>query len=83
MHETFGGIEAYDGLSRAPAFDTHHTPPQVENDQQRQNAENGDGADPAQRHLMEMAPIAACRLLDRVGLRIGNAAAPLNRLELL
>src|SRR5258705_11171770 len=32
---------------------------------------------------MELAPIAAGRLLDRVGFRVGEAAAALDRLELL
>ena len=55
----------------------------IEDDEQRQHAEDGDGADPAQRHLVEMAPVAARRLLDRVGFDVGDAAATLDRLELL
>jgi hypothetical protein len=61
----------------------HHAAPQIENDEHRQNAEDGDRADPTQRHLMKMTPIAPGGLLDGVGFRIGDAAAALDRLELL
>ena len=56
-----------------PDFDPHHAADQVEHDQQRQHAEDGDGADPGQRHLVEVAPVAAGRLLDACRLS-GRAA---------
>src|SRR5438067_3429106 len=83
MHKPFGGIEAYDGAPRAAALNANHAPRQIENDEHHECAENGDGADPTQRYFMEMSPVAPCRLLDRVGFRVRNAATALDRLELL
>src|SRR5438046_10570922 len=60
-----------------------HAADQVEDDEQRKHAEDGDGADPAQRHLMELTPVAAGRLLDRAGFLVRNAAAAANSVELV
>ena len=43
-----------------------------------EHAENGDAADPAQRHFVEVPPVAAHRLLEHVGLHVRNGAAALN-----
>ena len=83
MHEPFERIEAHDRAPRASALDADHAARQIEDDEHRQHPEDRDAADPAQRHLVEMAPVAAGRLLERVGFRIGNAAEAPDRLELL
>ncbi len=44
-----------------PLSSHHHAAQQIEDDQQRQHADDGDGADPAQRHLVELPPVAARR----------------------
>ena len=41
--------------ARASALDLHHAAPQIENNKQRQHAENGDAADPAKRDFVETA----------------------------
>ena len=56
---------------------------QVENDEQRQHAEDGDPADPAQRHVVKLLPVTANRVLEHVGPYVRNGATALNCLELL
>ena len=50
---------------------------QVEDRQQQQHAEHGDGADPEHRALVEVAPVAAGGPLERGGLAVGNGDAAL------
>ena len=69
--------------SRSSRFDADHAADQVEDDEQRKHAEDGDGADPAQRHLMEVTPVAAGWLLDRAGLLVGDRATAGNAVELV
>ena len=38
-----------------------------------EHAENRDSADPFQRHLVEFPPLAPARLLDDIGLGVGDA----------
>ena len=47
--------------------------PQIEDGEQREHAEDGDAADPVQRDGVEFAPVAAGRLLEHVGLGVGDA----------
>jgi hypothetical protein len=47
---------------------------QVKDNKQHKHADDGDCADDSQRHFVETPPIAPRRLLDRVGLGIGDAA---------
>ncbi len=49
----------------------------------RQHAEDDDAADPAQRHVAEIAPFAPLRLLQHAGARVGNADAALDAVQLL
>ena len=51
--------------------------------ERRQHAEDDDAADPAQRHLVEIAPVAAGRLLQHAGALVGNADPALNAVQLL
>ncbi len=83
MDETLERVEAHDDPSRPSGRDANHAARQIEGDEHQEGAEDRDGADPAERHLMEMAPIAPGRLFERVGFGVGNAAAALDRLELL
>ena len=64
-------------------LDAHHAADQIEQDQHRQHAEDGNGSDPAQRHLVELAPIAAGGLLQHARPRIRKRAAPLDFVQLL
>ena len=64
-----------------PSLDPHHAADQIEDDQHREHADNGDGADPAQRHLVEMPPVAAGGLLDGVGSGSGMVPRPWMRLS--
>ena len=67
-----------------PDLDPHHAADQIEDHQQREHAEDGDAADPAQRHLVEVAPVAPGRLLDGAGLLVGHACTrPVIRLSSL
>jgi hypothetical protein len=58
-------------------------PLSIEDDEHRQDTDNGDAADPTQRHLVEMAPVAAGGLLDRARLLIRQRAAAGDAVELL
>ena len=66
-----------------PGLDPHHAAGQIEEDEQRKHAEDRNGADPAQRDLMEVTPIAAGGLLDGAGLLVGDGAAAGNPAELV
>src|SRR6185312_3192301 len=83
MDKAFCGVEPHDAASGTPTLQTDHAAGQIEDDEHCQHAENGDGTDPPQRHLVKMSPIATFWLLDRVRLRVGNATASLDMLELL
>ena len=61
-------VEAHDGAAGPPALDAHRAAPHVEADQQHQHAEDGDGADPAQRDFVELLPVR--------GRRAGSARLP-------
>ena len=83
MHEALERIEAHQRAARPPVLDAHHAADQIEQDQHRQHAEDGDGGDPAQRHLMELAPVAAGGLLQHARPGVRKRAAPLDLLQLL
>src|SRR5262249_11329910 len=67
----------------AARCDADHAASQIEENEEREHAENGDGADPAQRHLVEVAPVTAGGLLDRAGLLVGDRAAAADSVELV
>src|SRR5262245_29579720 len=83
VHEALEGGEAYQHPPGAARCDADHAASQIEENEERKHAENGDGADPAQRDLMEVAPIPARGLLDRAGLLVGNRAAAADSVELV
>ena len=83
VHEALERIEAHQRAARPPVLDAHHAADQIEQDEHRQHAEDGDGADPAQRHLVELAPIAAGGLLQHARPGIRKRAAPLDLVQLL
>src|SRR5262249_4672825 len=64
-------------------LEADHAADEIKHDEEHEHAENGDGADPAQRHLMEVTPIAAGRLLDRASLLVGDGATAGNAVELV
>ena len=45
----------------------------VEQDQDHEHAQNGDAADPVQRHLVKLAPVAPGGLLEHARPLVGNA----------
>ena len=62
--------------------DPHRAEDEVKQHNEADHAEDGDGADPGQRDLMEPAPVTAGRLLERAGLLVGDRAFAGNALEL-
>ena len=83
VHEALEGVEAHQRATGPARLDAHHAADQIEQDQHGQHAEDGDGADPAQRHLVELAPIAAGGLLQHLRSGIRQGAAALDLLQLL
>ncbi len=83
VHQPLEGVETLQHPSRAPGFDLHHPAVQIEEDEQGQHADDCDGADPTQRHLVEVPPLAAGGLNDRAGLLVGDRAATRDPVELL
>ena len=83
VHEPLEGVEAHQGAARAPGLDAHHAADQIEQDQHGKHAEDGDRPEPAQRHLVELAPVAPVRLLKNGRACIGKRAAALDFLQLL
>src|SRR5262249_41624402 len=67
----------------ASRFDADHAADQIEDDKDREQADDRNGADPTQRDLVEVAPIPAGGLLDHIGPGIGNRSAPLDSSEFL
>ena len=61
VDEALERVEAHDAAARIAALELHLAAHEIERDQERQHAEDGDRADPAQRHLVELAPVAARR----------------------
>ncbi len=57
MHETLEGVETHHGAAGAAALDLHGAAPQIEDDEQRQHAEDGDAADPLQRDGVKGLPV--------------------------
>ena len=64
MHEALERVEAHDACVPSGRSRSHHAAPQIEDDEQREHAEHGDGADPAQRNFVELTPVAAGGLFD-------------------
>ena len=83
VHETLEGVEAHQRAARPPVLDTHHAADQIEQDKHREHAEDGNSGDPAERHLVELAPIAAGGLLQHARPGIRKRAAPLDLVQLL
>ena len=83
VHEALEGGEAHQHAPGASRFDADHAAGQIEDHKDSEHADDRNGADPAQRDLVEVAPIPAGGLLDHIGLGIGNRSAPLDPLELL
>src|SRR5215467_4596141 len=67
---------------RAAGLDSHHTACEVENDQQCQHAQDGDGADPVEPHLVEPPPFAPHRLLDHIGFGVRDGTETLDAVQL-
>ncbi len=73
MHKAFEAVEAHDGAAGAATFDLDRAAPQIEEDEQRQHADDGNTADPHQRDGAEFAPFAAGRVNEVCRLLVGNA----------
>ena len=83
MDEALEGVEAQDRRARKAGPHLHAAAPQIEDGEQRDHAEDGDAADPLQRDGVEFAPIAAGRMLEHIGLGVGDRPAALDHLELV
>ena len=83
MHKALERREAYDAAPRPAALEPNHAAAKIKDHESRQHAEYGDPANPAQRDVAELAPIAAGWLLEDARALVGNADAPLNPVELL
>ena len=83
MHEPLEGGKAHHHPSCSAVLDPDRAPHEIEHDHEGDHAQNGQAADQAQRHLVEVAPIAAAGLFERAGLLIGEAASTGNTLELV
>ena len=83
VHQAFERGKAHQRASGSAGFDANHAADQIEGDEDREHAEDRDGADPAQRHLVELTPVATGRLLDRARFLVGKRAAAANSVEFL
>ncbi len=82
MHQPLECVEADQRAPGAAALDPHPAAEQKEENEQAENAKDRAGTDPLQRHLVKLPPLAPTRLLDDIGLGVGNRAAPLCLVEL-
>src|SRR5690606_23587691 len=73
VDETLEAIEAHDRAAGTSAFDRDRTAPQIEDSEQRDDAQDGDAADPLQRHGAEGTPVASGRMDQVGGLLVGDA----------
>ena len=73
VHEALERGEAHELAPGAAALDVNGAAPQIEDDEQREHAEDGDAADPFQPDRAEFAPFAAGRMNEIGGLLVGNA----------
>ena len=86
MHEALKRVEAKERAPGASSLDPNRAADEIEQQERGEYSDDGDGTDPRQRHLMEAAPVAAGRLLERAGLLVGQRAAagdPIHLLEQL
>src|SRR5262249_32944995 len=83
MNETLETVEAFDPATGTATLDHHHAPHEIEDDDNCEHAEHGDGADPTQGDFMEMTPLTSSRLFEHVRLYVWNSAAPLNSAQFL
>ena len=83
VHEPLEALKAHDDAAGTAALDPHHAADEIEHDQQRQHAEDRDGADPAAASPRGTAASRGRGLLDGVGFGVGNGAAALDLVELL
>src|SRR5947207_13843914 len=76
MHEPPERVEPHDAPAGISALQLHLAADQVERHQDHEHCDDRDAADPAQRHLMELAPVAP-GWMDQVSrLLIRNADTP-------
>src|SRR5262249_23934949 len=83
VHKALEPIEANDLAPGKTALKLHRSAHEIENDEHGEKAQDRDCRDPAQRHIVEILPIAPGRMLEHIGLGIRDRAETLNRLELI
>src|SRR5271166_5863874 len=81
MNGTLESRKAHQHPSGPSRFYAYHSAHQVKGNEQREYANDRNAADPAQRHLVEMSPVAAGGLLDGACFLIRDRAATGNPIE--
>jgi hypothetical protein len=83
VHETLKRVEPHQRAAGAAAFEPHRPARQIEDDEEREHAQDCDATDPAQRYVAKLAPLAAGRLNEHPGSHVRNGDAALNHVQLL
>ena len=83
VHEALECREADEGTTGPSTLEPHHAAAEIEYHEHGKHADDGDPADPAQRDVAELSPVAASGLFENAGALIGNADAPLNPIQFL